>query len=195
MRIEATGYSLRPACVDRARAATSSRQSNASVRSRHRIQPKRAAFAGEITPSQVESMKSKSLSYDGEQPWLAQMSRILQRGQRALLTELCTTGNMSPLLTVGPATTTSTTLRLTQQYYTTTSSPWRAPCMSLCRHQVSNCRVCPVWGGGRGVFFGLPRHEQAHNVAVQCPSPPVETRTPRSSALRNPPTKSSCVGE
>ena len=49
-------------------------------------------------------------------------------------------GDVSPLLTVGPATTTSTTLRLTQPY-PTPLSPWRAARMNLCSHQVSNCPV------------------------------------------------------
>ena len=58
--------------------------------------------------------KSKSLSCAGGKPWHAQFSRILQRGQSgpsqaSSLTELCTTGDMSPLSTAGPATTTSTT--------------------------------------------------------------------------------------
>ena len=94
-------------------------------------------------------MKSKSLSYDGEQPRPARSCRIPQRGQsgssQAPLTELCTTGDMSLLSTVGPANTTSTTLRLTQQYQTTamTVSPWRATRMNLCSHQVSNCPVYP----------------------------------------------------
>ena len=65
--------------------------------------------------------KSKSLSRAGGQPWHAQFSRILQRGQggssQASTTEVCTIGDMSPLST---ATTTSTTLRLTQPYLTTT---------------------------------------------------------------------------
>ena len=40
---------------------------------------------------------------------------VLRRYHR----QLCTTGDVSPLLTVGPATTTSTALRLTQQHLTT----------------------------------------------------------------------------
>ena len=51
LRIEATDYSL----TDRGRAAASSRHSNASVRGRHRLQSKRAAFVGEILSSQVET--------------------------------------------------------------------------------------------------------------------------------------------
>ena len=82
--------------------------------------------------------------------------RIPQREQsgssQASLTELCTTGDMSWLSTAGPATTTSTTLRLTQQYQTTmTWSPQRATRMNLCCHQVSNCPVCPrVLSAGDG---------------------------------------------
>ena len=42
-------------CVDGGRAAAPSRHSNASVRGRHRLQPKRAAFVGELPSSQVET--------------------------------------------------------------------------------------------------------------------------------------------
>ena len=60
--------------------------------------------------------------------------------------------DMSPLLTAGPATTTSTstTQRLTQQYLTTTMtlSPWRAARVNLCGHQVSDCPVSPLRGRG-----------------------------------------------
>ena len=53
--------------------------------------------------------------------------------------------DMSPPLTVGLATSTSTTLRLTQPYLTTTTlSPKRAARVNLCSHQVSNCPVYPV---------------------------------------------------
>ena len=48
-RIEATGYSVPSSCVDRGRAAASSRHSNASVRGRNRLQSERAADVGEIT--------------------------------------------------------------------------------------------------------------------------------------------------
>ena len=68
--------------------------------------------------------ESKSLSCAGGQPRHAQFSRILQRAQsgssQASSTELCTTRDVSPLSTAGSATTTSTTLGLTQQYVTTT---------------------------------------------------------------------------
>ena len=50
-----TGCSLPPACVDGGRASAPSRHSNASVRGRHRLQPKRAAFGGEVPLSQVEA--------------------------------------------------------------------------------------------------------------------------------------------
>ena len=73
--------------------------------------------------------KPRSLPCAEGQPGLAQF-RILQRGQsgssQASSTDLCTSGDMSPLSTTGQATTTSTTLRLTQEYLTTTMtlSPW-----------------------------------------------------------------------
>ena len=129
-------------------------------------------------------MKSKWLSCDGGQPWHAQLSRILQREQRgssqASLTELCTAGDMSPLSTVGPATTTTTTLRLTQQYQTTTMtlSLQRGTRMNLCSHPVSKCPVC---SRVRGVVFGRRwlshAMSRAHKVSGQCPSrqsPPQE---------------------
>ena len=108
------------------------------------------------------STKSKSLSCGGGQPWRAQFSRILQHGQsgssQASSTELCTTRDMSPLSTVGPATTTSTTLRLAQQYLTTTMtlSPWRAARVNLCTHQVSNRPVCPLRVGVLSADDGSP---------------------------------------
>ena len=105
----ATGYPLPPASVDRGRAAASSLHSNpVETGSTCRRNPRIAGG----------NAKSKSLSYAEGQPWFAQFSRILQRGQsgssQASSTEPCTTGDMSPPLTVGLATTTSTTLRLTQ---------------------------------------------------------------------------------
>ena len=49
-----------------------------------------------------------------------------------------------------PLQTTSTTLRLTQPYQTTTLtlSPSRAARLNLCGHQVSDCPVCPRARGG-----------------------------------------------
>ena len=103
-------------------------------------------------------MKSKSLSYDGGQPWLARSCQIVQREQsgssQALWTELCTTGDMTR-----PVTTTSLTLRLTQQCLTTTAlSLWRAMRRSLCSHQVSNCPVCSKRVGVLSVVDGSPMH-------------------------------------
>ena len=71
------------------------------------------------------------------------------RTSQASSTELCTTGSVSPHLTVGPATTTSTALRLTQQYQTTAMklSPQGATRLFLCSYQVSNCPVTLVRGG------------------------------------------------
>ena len=120
-----------------------------------RIQPSLERFGTRQTSPPVETdsisrrnpfiaggnTKSKSLSCGGGQPWHAQFSRILQRGQssssQASSTELCTTGDMSPLSTAGPVTTTSTTLRLTQQYQTTTLSLQRAARVNLYSQQVS----------------------------------------------------------
>ena len=74
------------------------------------------------------STKSTSLSCARGQPWHAQFTRILHRersgSSQASLTELRTTGDMSPLSTAGLATTTSTTQRLTQQYQTTMTLSW-----------------------------------------------------------------------
>ena len=98
------------------------------------------------------STKSKLLSCDGGQPWLAQSCRILQPEQRgssqALLTELCTTGDTSLLSTAGPVTTTSPTLRLTQQDQTMTTTSPLSPAVrsSLCSHQVSNRLVPSPFG-------------------------------------------------
>ena len=79
-------------------------------------------------------MKSKSL----EQPRPARSCRIPQREQsgssQASLTELCTTGNTSLLSTAGQATTTSTTLKLTQQYQTTAMT--LSPCASYAYESV-----------------------------------------------------------
>ena len=125
--------------------------SNASVRGRHRLQPKQAASVGEIPSSQGGNTKSKSLSCAGGQPWLAQFSQIFKRGQsgssQASSTEHCTTGDTSHLLTAGPATTTSTTLRLKPDD-DDDMSPQRATRVNLCSHQVSNCPVCPRASGG-----------------------------------------------
>ena len=91
----------------------------------------------------------RRFSCTGGQPWLAQFSRIFQRGQsgtsQASSTELCTTGATSLLSTVCPATTTSTALRLTQQYQTTAMkmSLQGATRLFLCSYQVSNCPVYP----------------------------------------------------
>ena len=122
-RIEATGYSLPPACVDCGRATTSNHHSNASVRGRHRLQPKRAASVSEIFPSsQVETRNPNcSLATVGghgahSSPESFSAGRVaLRRHHRQSPAAL---GDMSPLLTMGLATTTSTTLRLTQQFLT-----------------------------------------------------------------------------
>ena len=82
--------------------------------------------------------------------------RILLHGQsgssQASSTEPCTTEDVSPLLTEGLATTTSTTLRLTQQFLTMTMtwSPWRVASLNPYSHRVSCCSVCP-----RGVRVSL----------------------------------------
>ena len=73
--------------------------------------------------------KSKSLPCAGGQPGLAGSCRIPLHQQsgssQASSTELCTTGDMSLRPTAGQATTTSMTLKLTQQYQrmTMTLSP------------------------------------------------------------------------
>ena len=74
-------------------------------------------------------MRSKSLFYGGEQPWQEQFCQIRRHGQNGCfslvsLMEPCITGDVSRLLTVGLATTTLPTPRLTQRYQTmTTTSP------------------------------------------------------------------------
>ena len=93
--------------------------------------------------------KSKSLSCGGGQPWHAQFSRILQRGQssssQASSTELCTTGDVSPLSTAGLVTTTSTTLRLTQQHQKTMAlTPQRAARVNLKSHEPLIARFAHV---------------------------------------------------
>ena len=129
---------------------------------------------------QTSPTKSKSLSCAGGQPRPAQFSRILQHGQsgssQASSTELCTTGDMSPLLSVGLATTTSTTSRLTQQYLTMTMtlSPYQAARMNLCSHQVSNF---PVYPRARGCFRPAMAHatSRTHSASGRYPlrqSPP-----------------------
>ena len=85
--------------------------------------------------------------------WCSGKRSRVQRGQsgspQASLTEPCTTGDTSPLSTAGPATTTSTTLRLTQQYLTATVtlSPQQTARVNLCSHQVSSWPVCPRASG------------------------------------------------
>ena len=92
-------------------------------------------------------MRSKSLSYEpnpsARAEWLFALS----------LMEACSTGDMSSLLTVDPATTTMPTPRLTQRYQkTTTTSPLSpAVCLSLCSYQVLECLVRPFVGE---VVFG-----------------------------------------
>ena len=88
------------------------------------------------------SMRSKSLSCGGEQPWPARSCRIPQRAAWIFAGIIDRT--LHQLSTAALVTTTSTTLRLTQQYQTTTMTlfPWRATCMNLCSHEVSNCPGC-----------------------------------------------------
>ena len=126
--------------------------------------------------SQVETRNpNRSLAPEG--------SRILQRRQsgssQASSTELCTTGDMSPLLTAVPETTTSKTLRLTQPYLTTpmTLSPYRATRMNLCSHQVSDC---PVYSRAReGEVVGRRWRSHAtsrtHSASGQYPSSTIST--------------------
>ena len=120
-------------------------------------------------------MRSKSLSGGGEQPWHVQFCRILRRehSDTALVSLIghCTTWDMSPLLTVDPATTTMPTPRLTQRYQTMTSPPSPTVRLSLCSHQVSNCLVRPMWRVGEAGFrptITLPRDGGTSNSAAQC---------------------------
>ena len=131
-----------------------SRNSNASVRSRHRLWSERAALVGE--------MRSKSLFHRGEQPWHEQFCQIHLHAQNSFSLvssiEPCITWDMSSLLTVDPATTTSLTPRLTQQYQTMTTTSLLSPVVrsSLCSHQVSYRLVRPRSGQvvfGRRWFF------------------------------------------
>ena len=98
--------------------------------------------------SEGGNTKSKSLFCCGEQPWQEQFCKIHRHGQKGVslvsLIELCIAGDMSPLLTVDPGTTTVPTPRLTQRYQMTTTSPLSpAGRSSLCSHQVSN-RLVPL---------------------------------------------------
>ena len=75
------------------------------------------------------------------------------------------------LLTFDPATTTMPTLRLTQRYQTTTTSPLPpAVRLSLCSHQVSNCLVrSPCGGGCFRPAMALPHgHTWTTSFAAQC---------------------------
>ena len=140
-------------------------------RSRHRFHSKRATFVGEIPSSQVETRNPNRSPAPGGQPWLAQFSRIILRGQsgssQVSSTELCTTGDMSPLLTV--------TLILTQQYLTMTDdtvlSPQRVARVGLCFHQVSSCPVHPVRGGVRLLADDGAPTERAGPTAPQVSTP------------------------
>ena len=120
----------------------------------------------------VGNTKSKSLSCAGGQPWLAQFSRILRRGQsgssQASSTGLCTTGDVSPLSTAGPATTTSMTMTL---------SPRRAARMNLCGHRVSNCPVYARARRGEVVVRRWLSHamSRAHSASGQHPSSTIST--------------------
>ena len=138
---------LQSSCVDGGRTSASSCHSNTLVR---------------IASSRNgQQMSAKSLhrrwKHEIQIPLLrrrAAMARrspagSFQRGQsgssQVSSTELCILGDTSPHSTAGPATTTSMTLRLTQQYLTMTMtlSPWRATRTNLCGHRVSDCPICP----------------------------------------------------
>ena len=92
-------------------------------------------------------MKSKSLSIAEGQSWVAQFLPNPSARAEWLLAGIIDRAlhqwRHVPALDGGLATTTSTTLRLTQPYLTTTMtlSPWRAARMNLCSHQVSSCLV------------------------------------------------------
>ena len=96
-----------------------------------------------------------SLFNGGEQPLHVQFCRIFRREQSgSSLVSLighCSAGDTSLLLMADPATTTSLTVRLTQQSQTTTSPLSQVMRLSLCSHQVSNCLVCAHVGE---VVFG-----------------------------------------
>ena len=113
------------------------------------------------------STKSKSPSCGGE-PWHVQLCRILRREQSVFalvsLVEHCSTGDTSFLLMVDLVNTTLPTLRLTQQYQTTTTSPLsRVVRLSLCRNQVSNCLVCLCL-----VCFGDDSHQRDARRSHPC---------------------------
>ena len=151
------------------RTFTNARQSGADIAS------KRAASAGEIPFSQVEKrIPNRSSALEGSNgtrssPESFSAGRVtLHRHPRQISAYL---GTCPPLSTVGLATMTSTTLRLTQQYLTTmTSSPSRVPRMNLRCHQVSNSPVCPRARegavGGRWLSHAMSR---ARSVSGQYP--------------------------
>ena len=178
--MKSTVFSLPPASVDRGRAAASSRHWNASARGRHRLQSQRATSVSEVPSSQVETRNLKIALLR----WRAAMARAIlpnplqgrSGSSQASLTEPCTTRDMSPLSTAAPATTTSTTLRLTQQYLTTTMtlSPWRATRTILCSHQVLSSPVCPSASGGV-VGWRWLSHAMSRLAAPWGPSSTVST--------------------
>ena len=116
-RTEATGCSAPSSCVDGGRATAPSRHSNASAHGRNCLQPERAAFVGKIKKSQVETRNpNRSPASEGSHG-----TRCGQSGSsQASLTEpLHHCGHVPRSRRRAPATTTSTTLRLTQQHKTT----------------------------------------------------------------------------
>ena len=136
-----------------------------SARGRHCLQSERAVPVCGIPSSQVETRNpNRSLAPEGScgsrsSPESFSASSVAL--SQASLTELCTTGDMSPLSTAGLATTTSTTQRLTQPYQTTmTLCPKRGTRVNLCSYQVSHCPVCPPVRVGVLSAMALPRNEQ-----------------------------------
>ena len=100
------------------------RHSTASVRGRHCLYRNGQQMSAKSCIADGNT-KSKSLSDAEGQLWHVQLcqnpsAREGSGSSQASSTEPCTAGVMSPPLTVGLATTTSTTLRLTQQYLSMT---------------------------------------------------------------------------
>ena len=156
------------------RAAASTRRSNASVRGRHRLQPKRAASVGETPSSQVETRNPNSSPAPEARALLPNPSALAEWLFAGITDRALHHWGHVPALDGGPGG--HDFLRLTQQYLTTTMTlpPWRATRTNLCGHQSQVVRISPVRVGGvvsrRWLFHAVSRPRSVRSVSGQYPS-------------------------
>ena len=141
----ATGRSLSLSCLDSGWTTAPGRHANASVRSRHCLQPERAANAGGITSSQVEARNLNRRAAmaravlpnpSARAEWFLAgvIDRALHRWRHV------------PPLDGGPGDHDFADSETDTAIQTTTSPLSQVMRLSLCSHQVSNCLVCSPCG-------------------------------------------------